>query len=71
MAKHRKRRAATKPAIAASSTPADPATLLAMIHDGLAADQDDTLTGVTLITPDGNVRYISKAQAKAHTRGRQ
>jgi hypothetical protein len=71
MTKHRKQRPAAKPARAAFSSPADQATLLAMIHDGLVADQDETVTGVTLITPDGNFRYISKAQAKAHARGRQ
>jgi hypothetical protein len=47
------------------------ASLIGVVYKGLAADTDETLTGVTLIMPGRDEPlYISKQQAKAAHRRR-
>jgi hypothetical protein len=38
--------------------------LLALVHHGMALDTDPTLSGVTVIFPSGETRFLSAADAK-------
>jgi hypothetical protein len=47
------------------ANPKTRAAMIGMLHAALAQDTDPTLTGITLILPDGkDPLYIAKARAK-------